>query len=481
MPIGLYAIERPTDLHVADLVIVRPPEQLESFLADRNYLPRGVPLVKHVLALAGQSVCRSGVVITIDTVAVADARERDSQGGPLPSWQGCRIIRENEVFLLNSQSSDLLDGRYFGVLPVSSIVGRAPSLDPQAVGEELILSFLRKTTGTCLLWSRVSLSSFAVGSCAATSQHGGASMSLDRPRRRVFAGRRAPPFALAIDRPCDRSRRRSVQHGASGHRVRKQRTPNKLIDAFSFYSVHRRGVAKIRNSLELDTRGNLDRKRRPSVCGLAEGRDGPHADHAQDLCRIAHPLSSRTESRRPAGQHSRWRRLPARNARPLRFAWPPGCLQCRPGSVSTPLGEGRTAPARNPGLCRDAHADDRGPTSREPAGRSLQSFCLASIGVVRSTREHGAESRPSALQIAARSAAKRPSCCRSLSARAAVGWVVRAPSRADWLAMREIVLCRVLSRVLAPPAKSFRRTEDSGHGLQDKSADCGRAHMVGLD
>jgi conjugative transfer signal peptidase TraF len=128
VPIGLYAIERPTDLHVAYLVIVRPPEQLESFLADRNYLPRGVPLVKHVLALAGQSVCRSGFVITVDAVVVASARESDSRGRPLPSWQGCWIVHENEVFLLNPRSSDSLDGRYFGVLPVSSIVGRAPPL-----------------------------------------------------------------------------------------------------------------------------------------------------------------------------------------------------------------------------------------------------------------------------------------------------------------------------------------------------------------
>jgi hypothetical protein len=45
--------------------------------------------------------------------------------------------------------------------------------------------------------------------------------------------------------------------------------------------------------------------------------------------------------------------------------------------------------------------------------------------------------------------------------------------------MSEIVLSRVLSRVLAPPAKSSRWATDSGHGLQDKSADCGRAHVVG--
>jgi hypothetical protein len=42
------------------------PNSSRAFLADRGYPPRGVPLVKHVLALAGQCVRRSGVVITID-------------------------------------------------------------------------------------------------------------------------------------------------------------------------------------------------------------------------------------------------------------------------------------------------------------------------------------------------------------------------------------------------------------------------------
>jgi hypothetical protein len=45
--------------------------------------------------------------------------------------------------------------------------------------------------------------------------------------------------------------------------------------------------------------------------------------------------------------------------------------------------------------------------------------------------------------------------------------------------MSEIVLSRVLSRVLASPAKGSRWVKGSGHGLQDKSADCGRAQLVG--
>jgi hypothetical protein len=45
--------------------------------------------------------------------------------------------------------------------------------------------------------------------------------------------------------------------------------------------------------------------------------------------------------------------------------------------------------------------------------------------------------------------------------------------------MSEFVLSRILSRVLACPAKCPKQSGDCGHGLQDKSADRGRAHVVG--
>jgi len=37
---------------------------------------------------------------------------------PWPSWQGCRVIAVGEIFLMNGQVRDSLDGRYFG--PVST-------------------------------------------------------------------------------------------------------------------------------------------------------------------------------------------------------------------------------------------------------------------------------------------------------------------------------------------------------------------------
>jgi len=124
-PIGLYAIQPAENLAVADLVAVNTPEPLASFLAASDYLPRGVPLLKRVAALAGQEICRTGNTIKIDGIAMGEAQQRDRLGRILPAWQGCRRLSAREVFLMNWTVDESLDGRYFGPIAVSSIVGRA--------------------------------------------------------------------------------------------------------------------------------------------------------------------------------------------------------------------------------------------------------------------------------------------------------------------------------------------------------------------
>jgi conjugative transfer signal peptidase TraF len=128
VPIGLYRLRPVGKLVVTELVAVQPPESLAVFLADRRYLPRGVPMLKRVLALPGQTVCRHGLTITVDTIEIGVAREHDNRGRPLPVWQGCHVVVDGEVFLMNGQSADSLDGRYFGALPITAIVARAEPL-----------------------------------------------------------------------------------------------------------------------------------------------------------------------------------------------------------------------------------------------------------------------------------------------------------------------------------------------------------------
>jgi conjugative transfer signal peptidase TraF len=125
VPIGLYRLRPADDLFVTELVAVKPPEPLALFLDLNGYLPAGVPLLKRVLALPGQTVCRNGLAVSVDTIEMGAAQDRDSRGRPLPKWQGCRVVSEGELFVMNWQSASSLDGRYFGFLPASSVIGRA--------------------------------------------------------------------------------------------------------------------------------------------------------------------------------------------------------------------------------------------------------------------------------------------------------------------------------------------------------------------
>lgn len=124
-PIGFYTVAQTDMLDVPELVAVMPPEPLARFMVERGYVGRGVPLLKRVLGLPGQRVCRAGRTITVNGVEMGEALERDRIGRDLPVWQGCRVIRDGEIFLMNWEVRDSLDGRYFGPIPASSVIGRA--------------------------------------------------------------------------------------------------------------------------------------------------------------------------------------------------------------------------------------------------------------------------------------------------------------------------------------------------------------------
>lgn len=128
VPIGFYTVAPAERIDLFDLVAVMPPEPFASFMAERGYVARDVPLLKRVLGLPGQRLCRAGRTIIVDGIPLGEARDRDSLGRDLPVWQGCRIIAEGEVFLMNLDVGDSLDGRYFGPFPVSAVIGRATPL-----------------------------------------------------------------------------------------------------------------------------------------------------------------------------------------------------------------------------------------------------------------------------------------------------------------------------------------------------------------
>ncbi|PRD43069.1 peptidase [Phyllobacterium phragmitis] len=140
VPVGLYRIVPADRIDVTDLAVVMPPDELAAFLGERGYLPRGVPLIKRVLALGGTEICRCGSAIIAYGMNYGQARGHDTRGRSLPVWKGCRTLGDGEAFFMNWDSPDSFDSRYFGPLPISTIVGRAVPIwaadhpDPVAEG-----------------------------------------------------------------------------------------------------------------------------------------------------------------------------------------------------------------------------------------------------------------------------------------------------------------------------------------------------------
>jgi conjugative transfer signal peptidase TraF len=123
-PVGFYftAGERP--LRVGDVVLVRLPGDAAALAAERGFLPRSVPAVKRVAALAGDRICGEGHLVLINGAPAAIRLRGDGRGRALPSWDGCRTLHPSEIFLLNESASGSFDSRYFGPVDARSIIAR---------------------------------------------------------------------------------------------------------------------------------------------------------------------------------------------------------------------------------------------------------------------------------------------------------------------------------------------------------------------
>lgn len=121
--IGFYWIDdRPIGL--GDFVLMHAPENVRELIETRQYLPPNVPLIKRVVGIGGDEICRHERNISVNGIGMGVAKSEDIFGRVLPVWQGCRTLTEEELFVLNFHP-DSFDGRYFGPVNRSLIIGRA--------------------------------------------------------------------------------------------------------------------------------------------------------------------------------------------------------------------------------------------------------------------------------------------------------------------------------------------------------------------
>ncbi|VTU37712.1 conjugal transfer pilin processing protease TraF [Variovorax sp. PBS-H4] len=131
VPRGWYRIDRMENLaslHVGSIVLARLPADVAAFAGQRGYLPRGVPILKRIGALAPQSACVREQVVRIDGVVVANVRTHDGAHRPLQAWSQCRPLAVGELFLLGDTNPASFDSRYFGPIAASAVLGVARPL-----------------------------------------------------------------------------------------------------------------------------------------------------------------------------------------------------------------------------------------------------------------------------------------------------------------------------------------------------------------
>jgi len=126
-PTGLYRIHPNAALRTGDTVAASTPNTVRALADRRGYLPANVPLVKRVAAGRGSLVCAYGSAIFINDAKVAERLARDGTGRPMPWWSGCRRLSSHEYLLLNPAPTSF-DGRYFGPVDASTIIGKAVPL-----------------------------------------------------------------------------------------------------------------------------------------------------------------------------------------------------------------------------------------------------------------------------------------------------------------------------------------------------------------
>lgn len=123
VPVGLYRLEKDQPER-GDIAVIKPAGALARLLTQEGALPKDRLLLKPLAGLPGQTVCRTGPVVTLDDAPVAFARAHTHKGDALPVWSGCRRLSPDERIVL-AQNPASFDSRYFGTIDANQIIGRA--------------------------------------------------------------------------------------------------------------------------------------------------------------------------------------------------------------------------------------------------------------------------------------------------------------------------------------------------------------------
>ena len=124
-PVGVYWVRhRNSGEYTRGMRVTFPvPQAYQALVVERGWLAPGVPLIKHVGAVAGDRVCIESDRAVINDVVAGPVSAHDSEGRRLPQLRGCLTVPPGYFLPLSTYIPNSFDGRYMGIQPLSAIVG----------------------------------------------------------------------------------------------------------------------------------------------------------------------------------------------------------------------------------------------------------------------------------------------------------------------------------------------------------------------
>lgn len=129
-PFGLYRLvpHEPREYRRGMMIVFPVPHAYQSLVYGRGWLSHGVPLLKTLIALAGDQVCVDETHFEVNGHALGPVYAVDGTGSPMPHIRGCFAIPPGYYFPASTYHPRSFDGRYIGPQPLADLTGEARPL-----------------------------------------------------------------------------------------------------------------------------------------------------------------------------------------------------------------------------------------------------------------------------------------------------------------------------------------------------------------
>lgn len=122
LPQGLYVRAVMDSPAVGKIVAFVLPPVAEDYARQRGMNTNDLFMIKPLVAGPGDHVCVTDE-LRINGQHVAQVQKVGTDGAPLPKWDGCRRLEDGEWFTYAPRIWNSFDGRYYGPVRESTMIG----------------------------------------------------------------------------------------------------------------------------------------------------------------------------------------------------------------------------------------------------------------------------------------------------------------------------------------------------------------------